>query len=570
MQPGPTLINRCFNAVMPYVSTLVDLPIDPAFGNDCKKKSFGKSSFVCECSSTYCDDVDQDFDTLPGQYVVYTSTKDSLRLFKNTSTLVPDTEGKFGDLRLTIDRSVRHQTVLGFGGAFTDSATINIMNLSEPVQEHILNSYFSKSGIEYNLGRIPMASCDFSTRNYSYDDVPGDFELKNFALEMEDLTYKIPVIKRAMAVASRDIKLFGSPWGPPYWMKTNQDMVGGAALYGEPGGKYYETWALYFARFIEEYAKQDIDIWGLTGQNEPTAGEVERYPWQCLFFNASLQRDFIKMDLGPILEERGFGDVKLMILDDQRFLLPGWVETVLNDKEAAKYVSGIGVHWYYDDLVPATLLSQTHDLFPDYFMLATEACEGYLPLDAAVILGSWERGEAYSKDIMEDMNNFVAGWVDWNLVLDMQGGPNWVRNFVDAPIIADFDNDTIYKQPMFYHLGHFSKFVQPDSVRIGVTTECVATTGCNKFDSIAFELPDESGRVATVVLNRNDKASDISVCESGVGCINANIEARSIQTFVYTNKQSEEVTTPVNSTSIASSSYLTTFFDLLLSLLFFV
>ncbi|XP_033106279.1 lysosomal acid glucosylceramidase-like [Anneissia japonica] len=531
---------------------------DQVHGTDCKKKDFSESSFVCECTANYCDDIDQDFDALPGQYIAYTSTKDELRLNRTTSKLVPDTD-ESGDLRLTINRTARYQKVLGFGGAFTDSATINIMKLSESVQEHVLNSYFSKNGIEYNMGRIPMASCDFSTRNYSYDDVPGDFNLTNFALAMEDLTYKIPIIKRAEAVASRPIKLFGSPWGPPFWMKTNQDMTGGAPLYGEPGGKYYKTWALYFARFIEEYAKKDVTIWGLTGENEPTAGEVERYLWQCLYFNASMQRDFIKLDLGPQLAKSGFSDVKLMILDDQRFLLPGWAETVLSDEEAAQYVSGIAVHWYYDDLFPASVLTQTHELFPDYFMLGTEACEGYLPLDRAVILGSWERGEAYSKDIIEDMNNFVAGWVDWNLVLDMEGGPNWVSNFVDAPIIADLENDVIYKQPMFYHLAHLSKFVEPDSVRIGVTTKCTATSGCNKFDSIAFELPDESGRVAVVVSNRNNKQADIKICETEVGCIRTTVASRSIQTFIYTNK-------PADSTSTLSFSYFTTFLGLLMSI----
>ncbi|KAM6331067.1 uncharacterized protein FN964_015191 isoform 2-T2 [Alca torda] len=116
----------------------------------------------------------------------------------------------------------------------------------------------------------------------------------------------------------------------------------------------------------------------------------------------------------------------------------------------------MGVHWYLDSIVPASCsLEATHKLFPDHFLLYTEACSGFLTLRFSVSLGCWERGQSYSHSILTVLNHFVAGWTDWNLALDMEGGPNWVKNFVDSPVIVDSSKDVFYKQPMFYHMGHF-------------------------------------------------------------------------------------------------------------------
>ena len=154
-----------------------------------------------------------------------------------------------------------------------DAATINIKKLSDTLQEYLINSYFSSSGIEYNIGRIPMASCDFSTRIYTYDDTPEDFNLQNFKLASEDLNYKIPVIKAALEKSKRDIQLCGSPWSAPAWMKTSNSTIGGV-LIGDAGNNYHKTWASYFVKFLDSYKENGIKLWGLTVENEPFAGYV--------------------------------------------------------------------------------------------------------------------------------------------------------------------------------------------------------------------------------------------------------------------------------------------------------
>ncbi|XP_071845154.1 lysosomal acid glucosylceramidase-like [Apostichopus japonicus] len=485
-------------------------------------------TFVCECSADYCDSVEDFDDYVPGRhFVVYTSSKWAGRMVKQIFSIrnLPQYPGT--GVTFTVNKRTKYQEILGFGGSFSDSAGINIMGLSETTRENLMKSYFSAEGIEYNMARVPMASTDFSTHEYSYDDVDGDFDLENFALTQEDLSYKIPLIKEAMSLSPAPIKLFASPWSAPGWMKTNGRMKGGGRLFGDPGGQHYKTWANYFARFLEEYEKQGVTFWSLTLQNEPSAGLVPMYDFQCMYLGPNISKEFIKQDLGPTLVARGYGDLKYMILDDQRWLLPQWARSVLSDPEVTPYVNGIALHWYYDRIISTRRLRETHDEFPDYFMLNSEACAGVFFFEGDdVILGSWERGELYSQDILEDLNNWVGAWVDWNLALDLQGGPNWVGNFVDSPIIVDSVNDVFYKQPMFYHLGHFSKFVPPGSVRVEMTAGRPT-----RLQYIAFQRPD--GKMVAIFLNKTERTIQMQIFDVSVGFLSMEVSARGIQTYIW-------------------------------------
>ncbi|EPB74231.1 O-Glycosyl hydrolase family 30 [Ancylostoma ceylanicum] len=421
--------------------------------------------------------------------------------------------------------------MLGFGGAFTDSAGINLQSLPKSMQDSMLEGYYGSSGLQYTIGRVPIASCDFSTHEYSYADDPDDFELANFSLTIEDYQYKIPYLIQAQKLSQNKTKFFASPWSAPAWMKTNGRMQGGGRLKGEEGGEYYKTWANHYVRFFEEYHKNGVDFWGLTIQNEPTSGSDPNYRWQTMYFNAEMERNFIKDLLGPALKSSSYSkDLKLMINDDQRDTLPKWVDTVLNDPEAAKYVSGVAIHWYNDRGVPASLLKTTHQRHPDYFILATEACNGYLPNEGIPILGDWKRAELYAIDIIEDISNYVTGWVDWNLCLDMQGGPNWVKNFVDSPIIVNAAKQEYYKQPMWYAMGHFSKFVRPDSYRIKSLFEEAPPNGIRH---VAFVT--SNGYKVVVIANIDDKSSQtISIREVNNPTLHYNVvlEPHSLATVI--------------------------------------
>ncbi|KAM6112534.1 uncharacterized protein FYN12_012865 [Phoenicopterus ruber ruber] len=500
-----------------------------AAGNrPCNAKDFGHGSLVCVCSATYCDTLDPVVLPAPGTYVKYESSKAGKRLERSEGSFQLNVETP--DFHLTLDMAQRYQKVKGFGGSVTDSAAINILSLSKDAQNHLLRSYFSEEGIEYNLVRVPMASTDFSVRLYTYADAEGDFQLKHFNLTEEDTRMKIPILQAAQAVAKWPLSLYASPWTSPVWMKTNGAMTGRGTLKGSPGDKYHQTWAKYFIRFLDEYAKYNLTFWAVTAGNEPTAGEIVFYPFQCLGFSPEHQRDFIARDLGPALANSSHRHVQLIILDDQRVMLPYWAQVVLKDPVAASYISGIGVHWYLDFMAPIDLtLSITHHLFPNYFLLSTEASTGSYFWEPRVVLGGWDRGSKYSHSILTNLNNYVTGWTDWNLALDLEGGPNWSKNYVDSPIIVDSSKDVFYKQPMFYHLGHFSKFIPEGSQRVGlaVSKKC---RRCN-LEHSAFLRPD--GAVVLVVLNRSPVDVSFGIADPRVGFIEATAPSDSIQTFLW-------------------------------------
>lgn len=495
----------------------------------CIKADFGYGSTVCVCNATYCDTVEPLLPIPSGSYAVYLSSKVGHRLDKTVHSFKPGPSASEPDVVIKLDKNTTYQTILGFGGAFTDATGINVHKLSPDAQENLLKSYFHQTGIEYTLGRIPMAGTDFSTHKYSYDDTPGDLQLRNFSLVNEDIKYKIPLVQAAQKMSKNKITLFASPWSAPAWMKTNNDMAGMGQLIGEPGGKYYKAWAKYFVRFLEEYKKQKISFWGLTAQNEPTDGMLYNFPFNAMGFTAEQQRDFIAKDLGPALHLAGYDKIKLMILDDNRLMLTQWAEVILSNPDAAQYVSGIAVHWYLDFLVPSKILSITHEQYPDSFILATEACRGQNPWDESVTLGKWSRGEDYAHSIIQDVNNWAIGWTDWNMALDMKGGPNWAENFVDSPVIVNYETDEFYKQPMFYAMGHFSKFLRPGSKRIGLSiskTKCVEVAG--------FITPENL--VVVTVLNRNDEDYVVSIKDDDRGYANIFAMSHTLQTLVWSSQ----------------------------------
>ncbi|XP_042296852.1 lysosomal acid glucosylceramidase-like isoform X2 [Sceloporus undulatus] len=313
-------------------------------------------------------------------------------------------------------------------------------------------------------------------------------------------------------------------------MKTNEDWKGKGSLKGNAGDQYHKTWANYFVRFLDEYAKHNLTFWAITAENEPTAGLINNYPFQCLGFTAEQQRDFIALDLGPALVNSTHKDIRLIILDDNRVHLPHWAKVVLSgDSKAYRYVHGIGLHWYLDFIAPITdTVAATHQLYPDYFLISTEACAGSHFWERDVILGSWDRGNQYSRSILSNLNNHVTGWIDWNLALDLEGGPNWVKNFVDSPIIVDTSNDAFYKQPMFYHMGHFSKFIPEGSQRVGLRV-LQKYLGSN-LEHVAVLRPD--GSAVVVVLNRSGVNVSFGISDEA-GLIVSEIPANSIQTYLW-------------------------------------
>ncbi|WP_226583482.1 glycoside hydrolase family 30 protein [Halobacillus litoralis] len=416
-------------------------------------------------------------------------------------------EGSEGAPTLTILPEERYQTIMGFGGAFTEAAAYTLSQISEEQRMEVIESYYHPSkGLGYSLGRTHIHSCDFSLGNYTYVE-DDDHELRTFSIEREH-TYVIPMIKDARKVRGEDLTLLSSPWSPPAWMKTNREMNHGGQLLPE----YREAWALYYAKYIQAMEESGIPIWGVTVQNEPDATQV----WDSCRYSAEEERDFVRDYLGPTLEKEGFGDKKIVIWDHNRDIAYERARTVLSDPEAAKYVWGTGLHWYVSEEFEN--LTKIHNDFPDKHLIFTEGC-----IEGGVQLGAWSTGERYGRNIMGDLNNWLEGWIDWNLVLNEKGGPNHVGNYCDAPVIVDTHKNELHYNSSYYYIGHFSKYIKPNAVRIKHQLDHPSLQG------VVFQNEDDS--IVLVVMNETDKAEEVSIALNDKYCP-VTFEAHSIYTLV--------------------------------------
>ncbi|XP_076249036.1 lysosomal acid glucosylceramidase-like [Calliopsis andreniformis] len=489
--------------------------------NECIPRSFGLNRIVCVCNATYCDGLPNEEPNVPqdGSSFWYVSNRAGLRL-KRTTVTFKTCQNSLLDVQLSLDPSKTYQRILGFGGAFTDSTGINIKKLSEGAQKQIIRTYYHpKTGSRYTIGRIPIGGTDFSTRPYTYDDVNGDVHLKNFSLQYEDYNYKIPFAKEALQLNS-EVKFFSSSWSAPPWMKTNDRINGFGFLRRE----FYQTYANYLLRFLREYKKNGLNMWAITTGNEPFDTYIPFDTLNTMGWTPYTMAQWVGNNLGPTLAKFN-NSTAILALDDQRFNLPWYMDGVYSDKKAQTYIIGTAVHWYGDPITSADVLDETHYNNPDKIILMTEACTGYLPLDTKVVLGSWDRGEQYMRSILEYLNHWAVGWVDWNLALDKQGGPNWINNFVDSPIIVNPETDEFFKQPMYYALKHFSRFIDRDSIRISIT----ATDSSLQYTAVVTP----SKEVVVILYNGADVSRSVSIRDPQKGCLHLELSPYSMNTLKY-------------------------------------
>jgi len=432
----------------------------------------------------------------------------------------------------------QYQTITGFGGAFTESSAYLLNELSKENREEILKAYFSKEGANYSLTRTHMNSCDFSLDQYSYAPVEDDMELENFTVE-EDMDDLIPMIKDAMAISEEGFRIFASPWTAPPWMKDNKEWVGGKLL-----PEYYDTWALFFSKYADAYKAEGIDLWGFTVENEPHGNGNN---WESMHFTPEEMTDFVQHHLGPKLEADGKGDLIILGYDQNRAGLKEWVDVMYKDEASSKYYDGTAVHWYEStyEVFPEAL-QYAHDKAPDKYLIETEGCADsevpkwkedawYWSKEATDWGWDWASEKdkylhpkyvpvyRYARDIIGCLNNWVDGWVDWNMVLDTQGGPNWFENWCLAPVIVDPEKDEIYYTPLFYTMAHFSKYIRPGAKRIGFeySNDVLQVT--------AAQNPD--GSIAVLVFNEGetDQTFNIKLHEKSTA---VQISAKALQTIV--------------------------------------
>lgn len=469
-----------------------------------------------------------------------TAERSSDRLTEKDALAFSTPEEVTAPFKISIETNVQHQKILGFGGALTQSSATVYRDLPSNLQKEIIEAYYGDSGIGYTTGRLPIHSCDFSVDVYTFDDVEDDKTLKYFDTEVKyDQNLSLPLIHDALN-ANPNLLFYGSPWSPPAWMKDNNDMLHGGKLLAE----YRASWAKYFEKWITAYGDQGVKIWGVTVQNEPEAVQS----WESCIYTAEETRDFVAEYLGPTLK-RVHPDVKILGWDHNKDHIVEWADTLLGENSSSsEYVDGIAFHWYSGSCF--NNVRTVRNSYPDTILLPSEACFELTVLEddasdeAWLVNGTWSKGEGYGYDILGDLESGSVGWTDWNILLDRDGGPNHVGNFCDAAIIADtsdYNNAAIYFHPQYYYMGHFSKFLAPNSVR--VETEVIGGTksddcswpygGCDGNTIQATSWLQDDGLISVVAMNCGDDEKEFSLTVSGIeGELRNSLPANSIQTYI--------------------------------------
>jgi glucosylceramidase len=404
----------------------------------------------------------------------------------------------------TITPALTYQSILGFGAAFTETSVYNLTRMSGVKQAEVLNAFFNPyTGSGYSLCRTTINSCDFSIGSYSYDDTPGDFTLANFDMS-HDMQWMIPSIKAAMAIPGSSFKLFGSPWSPPAWMKASNQMPGGGALTSD----CFAAWALYFVKYVTTMQANGIPLWGVTVQNEPQYDPS----WEGCVYTPQQERDFVKNYLGPALAGNNIA-AKIMILDDNKNIVVNWARVILGDTAAAKYVWGTAYHRYAGDFFDS--LSATHDLFPQSPMVGTEGS----------VRDTWAEAERMAHEILGDLNHWSGGYLTWNLLTNLAGGPYHARgNGCVGPIVVDSASGIVKYNSNYYYMTHFSKYVRPGALRIGCDY-----TGSG-LEIGAFKNTD--GVTVFVALNTSDNPISFKV-KQGTQIVKPTIPAHALMDFIY-------------------------------------
>lgn len=442
-----------------------------------------------------------------GQAQIWTTNTAGTQLLEKLPAVDIYGEPISTDPDLIIDPAQKYQEIEGFGAALTGSSAYLINELSSGKKSSLLKELFDpNTGIGISYLRMSIGASDFSLQDFTYNDMPAgqtDEDLVNFSLE-EDEKDVIPVFKDILQVYP-ELRIMGSPWSAPAWMKTNNSLYGGSLKQ-----EWYNSYAHYFVKYIEGYAAHGINIDAITPQNEPL--HAAQYP--TMLMEAEEQVDFIKDHLGPLFQSEGV-DTKI-IAYDHNFDQPQYPITVLSDEEAYPFVDGSAFHAYAGDV---SAMSQVHNAFPEKGLYFTEISGGDWATDFGDNL-KWNIKNIF----IGTTRNWSKTALLWNLALNENSGPtnNGCQDCRGVVNIGSSGEITYNEE--FYAIAHFSKFVRPGARRID------SNQMGDGISNVAFQNPD--GSIVLVILNETTSNKSINV-QAGDQHLEINSNANSVSTLVW-------------------------------------
>lgn len=395
---------------------------------------------------------------------------------------------------LFVDTQKERQVFKGFGGALTESAGYVLSFLPEDERENILDAYFNQhqsKGNGYTFARTHVNSCDFSLENWACVG-QKDESLSSFSMERPD-RYITPLLQAAQKAKGSPLNLMVSPWSPPAWMKDNNDMNHGGHLLPQ----YKELWAAYIARYLSELKKRGLLTTFVSVQNEAAATQA----WDSCLWSAQDEGAFAVRYLAPALKKGGCTDTGILVWDHNRDLVAERFAESMAVPGAEDAIAGVAYHWYSGDQYDNVCAVARQ--FPHKELVFSEGC-----VEGGPRPGAWFTGERYAHNILNDINAGCTAWIDWNIALDIQGGPNHAGNMCDAPILIDTQQKSVLYQSSFYAIGHFSRYIKPGAHVLAMRMDGYMTPATvdgrmgNTMEATAAKNPD--GSVAIIVTNRTE------------------------------------------------------------------
>lgn len=364
------------------------------------------------------------------------------------------------------------QKYLGMGGAITEVSCYNLNKLPESKQQELLNYYYGKENLKYNFARISIGSNDFSLSKYSY----SNNNIKDFNIDY-DKKLIIPTINKIQKI--NKLTFIASPWSPPAFMKTNNSLIK-----GQLKKEYYDIYTKYLIKFINEYKKNNININYLTIQNEPYA----KQPWESCYFNMDEQKEFIYNHLLKDLK-----GTKLLLWDHNKDEL---INVINNLYQKNNKIKGIAFHnyvgGYYDSL------NYINNNYKNLLLIHTEGCCSYSKYNER----KWvSKAEYYLKDLIQELNNGLNAYVDWNILLNYKGGPRSIKEYCTSPIILNKKENDYILTPIYYYLCHINKYVDINSNIIEVN---------NSTNLYVTSLKDKN-KIITIILNPTRKKESFTL-----------------------------------------------------------
>ncbi len=428
-----------------------------------------------------------------------------LQKYQNTDPQFRTEEyGTGSSVRIELDASKELQEVAGFGGAYNEIGWEAVSCLSEEARKEVFNALFGEEGCNFTLCRTPIGASDFALDAYSLNDTKGDLAMEHFDIS-RDQKRLIPYILESFKT-NPEVKVWGCPWSPPYWMKTNGDMCNGGELLDSP--EILNAYAIYFRKYIEEYEKQGINLLAVGIQNETDVVNV--YPTSTM--TPELMKKFIRAYLIPQLVASQRKPLKTAIWAGSIRNVMGYADEVMCDPVIKQFVKGVGYQYSTPEVVRDTYLKQ-----PNIKLYHTES-----PCHNGA--NSWEEAAEIYTDIVSYLENGCVNYNYWNMILDESGLSTWSWKQNSMISINRETKEVIYNNE-YYIMKHFSHFIKPGAKRIQIS--CEGTNNC-----IAFKNPDESIILLMPNFTEEKKLAEISLSEES---LKVELEPQSIYTLCLTS-----------------------------------